>query len=336
MIRTSETFRRDVRSVVLAAAVIAAVTALSSIPRTVSAWGCDGHHIVALIAQKHLQGSDAAAAAKLLTEHPIEPSLKRFCNAKGLDAFVDAATWADDHRNEHPETGPWHFLDIPRGVSDDNVGQHCPPEGCITKALKTQVEILNNPQEAGAKRADALRFVIHFAGDIHQPLHIITNNDRGGNCIPVTFFGKKPALTNAEKGSFSPNLHAVWDTDLIRRMPKGTDAAAVTKLADDLQAEFKGKQASWKSAGSDFDVWARESHRLAESKGYRTMQQKIAVETPVPVETCNDANKISTRMLALDENIGPLYEKAVAPTIREQLAKAGFRLAELLKTVKWQ
>jgi S1/P1 Nuclease len=338
IIRTSHSSTHRARLVSLAAAaVVATVVTLGLGAGTASAWGCDGHHIVALIAQRHLQGSPVAAAAlKLLTDHPIASSLQRFCNPKGLDAFVDAATWADDFRDVDPTTGDWHFLDIPRGETKANAGKHCPPSGCITKALEDQRDILNNLQQPGAKRADALRFVIHFAGDIHQPLHIVTNNDRGGNCVPVAFFGVKPVLTDAANGNYKPNLHGVWDTSLIARMLAANDAAASQEFAAALQSEFQAKQASWQAAGSNVDAWAWESHQLAESPGYAKLPKKIAVEKPTHVETCNDANHISKRMFDLKEKVEAPYEQVAAPVIREQLAKAGFRLAELLKTVKWQ
>src|SRR5262245_37161033 len=117
-------YRTPARVVVLTAVV--ALLWLGASPRAVLGWGCDGHQIVALIAQEHLQGSAAAAgASRLLSDHPIDPGLSRFCAAARLGAFVDAATWADDFRDQHPETGEWHFLDVPRGETKANAGKHC-------------------------------------------------------------------------------------------------------------------------------------------------------------------------------------------------------------------
>src|SRR5262249_41941600 len=151
----------------------------------------------------------------------------------------------------------------------------------------------------------------------------------------VAFSGTKPVLTDPSRGSYKPNLHGVWDPSLIARMLSGSDAATLTQFASGLKSEFAAKQAGWQAAGLDFDAWAWESHLLAESPGYRKLPKKIAVETPQPVNTCNDANQVSTRLLALKESVGAGYETAAAPVIREQLAKAGFRLAQLLRSVTW-
>ena len=134
------------------------------------AWGCKGHQTVALIAEARLSPAARAGAEKILADAPIDPALKRYCDPTGLDPFADSSTWADDYRTQHPETGNWHFIDIPRGASKKNLAQYCPPsEGCVTAALVSQIAILRDKNSTAQQRADALRFVLHFAGDIHQP-----------------------------------------------------------------------------------------------------------------------------------------------------------------------
>ncbi len=162
---------------------------LFNCPR-VLAWGCDGHQTVALIAKQNLNAHALAMVNQILTDNPIDPSIYRFCRPIVTDPMVDAATFADDYRDKHPETAAWHFIDIPRGAAKGTYV--CDASGCITLALAAQIKILQTPGSAPADQALALRLIIHFAGDIHQPLHCTTNNDRGGNCVPTTFFGKLP------------------------------------------------------------------------------------------------------------------------------------------------
>src|SRR5262249_7156760 len=155
-------------------------------PTRSHAWGCEGHQTVALIARQQLSDNARAQIDKLLRNNPIDPQLHRFCKSQGLTRFADASTWADDVRNtsKGAKTAGWHSLDTPRGASRDQVPGFCPTDGCVTKAIAEQVDVLKSNAK-GKKKADALRFMIHFVGDVHQPLHCTTNSDRGGNCVPL-------------------------------------------------------------------------------------------------------------------------------------------------------
>ncbi len=116
--------------------------------------------------------------AEILAAGPISPDLRRFCGDSGLDAFADSSTWADDERTIRPETAGWHFIDIPRGAAKGDIAQYCPSAtGCVTNAIVEQLAVLRSPAASAQVRADALRYVIHFIGDLHQPLHATTNND---------------------------------------------------------------------------------------------------------------------------------------------------------------
>ncbi len=89
-------------------------TLLSASPA--HAWGCKGHETVALIAEKHLSPEAKEFVLALLKENPIDPQFKRYCGSAVNDPMGDASTWADDIRNER-HNGPWHYIDIPRGVT---------------------------------------------------------------------------------------------------------------------------------------------------------------------------------------------------------------------------
>ncbi len=178
-------------------------------------------------------------AFKILADGPISATLSRYCKEPGLDAFVDSSTWADDERSVMPDTGPWHFIDIPRGAKESSMSDYCPPAiGCITTALANQLAILRSADATAQARADALRFVIHFLGDIHQPLHDTTNNDRGGNCVPVSFFDRTPKEMNPTYENYNPNLHEVWDVEILERFMNGQTPQ---QTADDLDAAFHAK-----------------------------------------------------------------------------------------------
>jgi len=310
--------------------VLIAISVLGATPAAWG-WGCKGHEIVALVAEAHLTSRARAMAFKILADGPINPALARYCKEQGLDPFVDSSTWADDERSVLPETGPWHFIDIPRGAPASSISDYCPAAtGCVTSALTTQLAILRDSGATAQARADALRFVIHFVGDIHQPLHDTTNNDRGGNCVPVAFFDRAPRETNPTQESYTPNLHEVWDSEIIRRF---LDSQTPEQVASELEATFRAQIPSWQSQPPNFTSWAWESHQLAESIVYGRLPTKIAIETPRPVDRCTDDDHISTRMLELDEKLGAEYQDAAAPVVREQLAKAGIRLAALLNSI---
>jgi len=306
------------------------------------AWGCEGHQMVASIAEKHLNPHAARKSRQILAESPIDAALARYCKQKGLDAFVDASTWADDERSIKPDTGPWHFIDIPRGAPKGDIAQYCPAStGCVVSELAAQVRVLRDHTASAQARADALRYVIHFVGDIHQPLHATTNDDMGGNCVPVTFFDRAPMETNLERESYSPNLHGIWDVGIIEHFAPPQDAQAPTPEqvaeelgeAEKLDRDFRARFPSWQPGPIDFAAWAWESHALAEKVAYGKLPHAIPIEPPRPVQSCADADHISTRMLKLDEHLADPYEQATAPVVQEQLAKAGLRLAALLNSI---
>ncbi len=319
-----------------------AFTLLLAICPSAYAWGCEGHQIVAYIAEAHLDPHARGEALKILAASPIDPTLSRYCQPVSKDPFADASTWADDYRSQYPETGPWHFIDIPRGAHQGSLAPYCrPATGCVVSALEAQLRILKNPKSSAAARADALRFIIHFVGDIHQPLHDTTNNDEGGNCVPVEFFGERPKETDATRESFEPNLHWVWDVGIIDRfifpaigqVHRFDVQEPARGFADEFELRFRTQISRWRSQPIDFAAWAWESHALADSVAYGKLPRAIPIEPPRSVSSCADDNHVALRMLRLHEDLGPAYESAAAPVVQQQLAKAGARLAGLLNSI---
>lgn len=294
-------------------------------------WGCDGHQAVAMIAEKHMTAHALEMANQLLRSAPIDPALPRYCTSPGLDLMADSATWADDLRSVQPETSQWHYIDIPRDAPRSAMAESCPAStGCVTSAIEHQMELLRRDDADARKRADALRFVIHFVGDLHQPLHCVSNNDLGGNCIPVEFFGNPPVEKNPQYESYAPNLHGIWDSAIIQRL-KGTESVAQWAAA--LDQQFSAHAGRWEKQGVNVEAWAWESHELADSVVYAKLPVAIPVEEPQPVRGCSDDNHVSTRLLKLHEQVSQRYFDAVAPTVNEQIAKAGIRLAMILNQI---
>jgi hypothetical protein len=284
--------------------------------------------VVALLAEKHLTPHALAMAKEILSESPIDPSLSRYCKEISTDPLVDASTWPDDMRGQRPETAPWHYIDIPLGTTSRKIEKFCDPkEGCVTRAIRNALTILRSATSNPKDRADALRFLIHFVGDVHQPLHAATNNDEGGNCVPVTFFNLIPELRNPLTESYSPNLHGVWDTNILGR---ATTGKTVDDLAGELDAAFSKKIAGWQKGSPNIDAWAWESYKLAAKNVYGKLPVHIAIETPLPMKTCADDNHVGARNLKLNEHLDDPYQSMSAPIVRQQVAKAGARLALLL------
>jgi len=311
--------------IVLLASVLALLT--SNAPPA-SAWGCKGHQTVALIAEKHLTPEARQMVEKLLGEIPIDLKLRRWCGNATTDLFVDASTWPDDVRSER-KNGPWHYIDIPRGKHKGDLKEYCGAEGCVTRAIEEQRAILKDKSADPVKRAEAVRYLIHFVGDMHQPLHAITNADNGGNCVAVKYFRHEPRLNPArpEREDYSPNLHQIWDTEIVERDMEISNPA---RYADELDEKFHAESAVWEAAGIQIDNWAWESHERAETTAYDAFTEKIPIEPDIKPKSCADDNHIGKRMFEKHLAVGDSYQSNAAKAAEQSLAEAGVRLALIL------
>lgn len=283
--------------------------------------------MVALIARARLTPEASAAVNEILRAGPVDAALNRFCKDRPNDLLADAATWADDVKNQE-KTSVWHYVDIPRSVASRTaLDPWCPPigpsvegkdrPGCITNAIRFELAILRDPSRSASDRASALRYIVHFLGDIHQPLHAIDNNDKGGNCTAIQFFGDaRPA-----------NLHSIWDSKLIQHEFE-KDKTTQTAYAADLNARFSPKFSAISGAKADDpEPWAWETNAVAKAVTYGNLQPGIPVAKPDPESVCKaETDKVQ----ALHITIGEDYFSKAMPVIDEQLATAGFRLAALL------
>ncbi len=263
-------------------------------------WGRDGHSIVGKIAELRLSDKALDGIADL-TDRSL--------------GDVQISSWPDTitHNPTPPLNAFWHFVDIPYDTDDFDAEREA--EAVAKRAGKTVKEIgtrnnvidqidiwkaaLADSKAPRYKRYTALRFVVHFLGDIHQPLHCSTRNDAGGNGVPVTFLGQ-----------FDPHvkLHQVWDDSIIHlargRFPVDAYAGKLNKQISD------GNLAAWQADMSPRN-WAKESHALASKFAYPpVIEQKWDDHQAVPVK------------LEMD------YAQTAIPVVEIQLMKAGVRLAK--------
>lgn len=212
------------------------------------AWGREGHRLTALVAEQYLTPEAKAQIAQLLR-----------ADSHSSETLDDIAPWADDYRVDHPETGAWHYVDIPKSAASFDRNRDCPvstsdPKSpwrdCVTDRILYFEGRLGDTSLSLEQRAIALKFVVHFIGDIHQPFHAL-GDERGGNNISVYFMGSNQC------GSYKCNLHGVWDDSIIDEQ-----GLSEKKYTDRLLQEIK--QNNWeKLSGGEPTSWANVSHHYA-------------------------------------------------------------------------
>lgn len=211
----------------------AAVLAVLGVCLPAFGWGPEGHNLVARIALARLKPATRTRVAGML----------------GPDqTMVSVSSWADRVRTTRKETGPWHFVDIPLGQPHLDMTRDCGKGDCIVAVIERFRAVLKNPATPPDERKDALMFLIHFVGDLHQPLHSSDNHDHGGNEVHLEFLGR------------NINLHSLWDTALLARM--GTEDELYARFLEQAQKHRK------KWAKGSVEDWAEESHWAGENIVY--------------------------------------------------------------------
>lgn len=280
------------------------------------------------MAERHLTPEARQLVEKLLSENLIDPKLKRYCGNATPDRMVDASTWPDDVRNER-HNGPWHYIDIPRGKHKGSLEEYCGADGCVTRAIEEQRAILKDKSADPIKRAEAIRYLIHFVGDMHQPLHVINNGDNGGNCVPVKYLHHEPLPNplHPEREDYSPNLHQIWDTEIVER---DMEVSNPHRYADELDEKFRAESAAWEAAGIHVENWAWEVHERAETDVYEGFSISIAVEPDVKLKGCSDNNHVGKRLFEKHLTADETYQARAAKAAEISIAEAGVRLAMIL------
>ena len=227
------------------------------------AWGNRGHQIVALLAYRHLT---TAARAN------VDATLK-LGNPSTIDGI---ATLPDDWREARPETKEWHFADIPKTASAFSAARDCKHDECVVAQIGHFEQVLQAGTASSTERFEALAFVVHFLGDLHQPLHCADDHDRGGNTVKVRFLGT-PA-----------NLHQVWDSRLISRADIPENADYVAHLENDVLGDDDPAE---RAKGTPTD-WANQAHVQATTHSY-----------VIPAGGALDAKYADDNLLVVDEQL---------------------------------
>ncbi len=270
---------------------------LTALPQQAAAWGDDGHKVVALIAEHYLTPTakgqvDAMLAADTdnLTAHDI----------------ASEATWADKFRAKHRETASWHFADIEISAPDLNaacngrkplpagtLASNGPPD-CVVDKIEQFAAELAAPGTDAEERLFALKFLLHFVGDLHQPLHSADNHDKGGNDVKI--------MVDGFSHKSRDELHGFWDTQFVDALARPPAA-----LANQLFVQITPEQAAEWQKGTPED-WAMEAFKIAVADVYRN--PPLSKDSPQHLEAA--------------------YVKQAEKDVALQLSRAGVRLALVL------
>ena len=253
------------------------------------AWSALGHRLVGELAQRHLNPVASAEVAALLAGEP-EPTL------------AGVSIWADTLRASDPDrfkaTSRWHYVNTPAGTCRFDSQRDCPDGECVIGAIEAQRQILADRRQPHAARRDALKFLVHFVGDVHQPMHANNRADKGGNDFQISLRTdlQPEAYARARyvDGVMGTNLHAVWDYYVLASRGRN-----LQQYADALDALPWPPMTTPVSAAQG---WAGESCRLVESRGLYPANHKM------------------------DRG----YLDAQRPLAEQRVRQAGYRLAALL------
>ena len=228
------------RSLLLAAGLCFAGTTL--------AWGPHGHQVVAEVAARELNPTARAEVERLLGD-------------RAENAMREASTWADELRSDEAwrHTGSWHYLNFERGDCHYSARKVCPSGDCVVGAIQREARVLADRKATALRRAQALRFVIHFVGDVHQPLHAGYRDDRGGNDFQVR---------NRREGD---NLHGFWDQDLLRA---ARGELKVMVHANDL-TQLSSPEGDWHWGESAPVAWAEASCEIVQRDDFYPARGRI-------------------------------------------------------------
>jgi len=278
--------------------------ALPTLSNLAFAWGDNGHKTVALIAQQCLTQD---------TKNQVTAMLRSDSDNITKHDIASAATWADKYRDfnkrrdHYTHTQNWHFVDMEIDGPDLSAacfGHPALPQGepasggpdkvCATDKIKQFEAELRSPSTDAEERVMALKFILHFVGDIHQPLHSSDNHDRGGNEVKVTVAGF-PHKSKDE-------LHGFLDTQFVDALGSPPSSLAATLLSAITPAQAK----EW-AAGTPED-WQKEAFDISVSDVYGN--PPLSKNSP--------------------QNLDSNYVKKVEKDVKLQLSRAGIRLAFFL------
>ncbi|KZF24453.1 nuclease S1 [Xylona heveae TC161] len=266
----------------------------------VSAWGDLGHETIAYIAQNFVSSSTKSFCQGILSD-------------TSTSYLANVATWADTFKytSAGEYSQPFHFIDAqdnPPSSCGVNYDRDCGAGGCVVLAISNYTQRLGDGRLSQAHLDEALKYLVHFLGDIHQPLHD-ENLDYGGNDIDVTFAGT------------TTNLHHIWDTNMPEKYAGGYSLSDAQTWATSLTTSIKsGTYASQRESWlNGMDI----SDAITSSMLWATDANAYVCSTVMP----NGVSAVEDTDLS-----GSYYEDAL-PVIELLFAQAGYRLAAWLNLI---
>lgn len=272
--------------------------------REARAWNGDGHRIVCRIAWQLLDQSRRTEVDRLTSTY-------RDPEGRALGTFWNACVFADDVRTRARRTSSWrrfalfeswHFANVPRTTTRLSAPPCQVP--CVISAVDAHADSLRLATD-DRSRSEALFFLSHWIGDLHQPLHIAFADDRGGNDI-------RPIQGDYYRVS---NLHALWDSGLLGKL---VASRPWPDVADSLALEITPAQRATWTQGSASD-WAQESYNIVTSKSAQYCQWEVIGGA----STCT--SRLGARTLDAE------YQREFGDDVATRLQQAGVRLAHIVQ-----
>ncbi|MCU0947275.1 MAG: S1/P1 nuclease [Porphyrobacter sp.] len=273
---------------------LALLVLLVALPQQASAWGFYAHRQTANIAEANVSPAARAEIRRLLRAERLIGTPE--CPLKSL---ADASVWADCIRGEGWRwgyTAAWHYRTTPI-CEAYNPRANCAGGNCVTAQITRAHRVLSDKSLPDNVRLEALAFLVHFAGDIHMPLHSGDKDDKGGNDRKADY-GIKPGY----------NLHAIWDSPLAER--------AISDPADPVVRRYAPVERAALAGGTPED-WGRESWQIARDFIYPS-----AFDTADPC-----AGDLPLETVLSQEDI-----VEAVPIARRRVVQAGLRIADLLES----
>ena len=229
--------------------LLSAVLLILSPVDKASAWGADGHRLICAMAEAKL-----TPEAKSMLSETLR--MGKFLDNNADEDFPEACLWPDKVRHTtHKGSYEEHFINVPKSEDSVDLARDCAALNCVATAIQRNLVYLSRDAQGKrekARKAAALRFLAHFVGDLHQPLHVGNGEDWGGNKIRVNWYGKKA------------NLHGIWDYEILKK-------AGIT-YPDSLEylQEIKPEDST-----GDVLAWIRTSFRLARNNAYKDTEGNL-------------------------------------------------------------
>lgn len=266
------------------------------VPTGASAWGGSGHRLIGDLAYENLGPRGKAMVDRLIALSPQQEGAD-LCPVTSL---ADASAWADCVRSKNLPNFAYmtelHYVNTPIHAPTPS-GSFCPSGNCVTEAVRRAELVLGDPTAPDLVRLLALEQLAHFLEDLHQPLHAGDNGDRGGNDVQVT----------PRPDGRARNLHSLWDGDLVTAAA-GPNREKLAEVRDLMRANALAWQ------GRTIEEWALESWQLSKDYAYPRL-----ASPPAPGQSPANGGQVTEA-----------YAAGAEPVVREQLAKAAVRLAEVI------